>query len=167
MSSKLIPKKGRVWIAVGKLIYFVGWPAIYLIIRTSPQRTRTLVLSEGKLLLTKDWIGTGSWSIPGGGLHVNENQVTGALRELKEETGLKLTPKELLKLGSIVIRNNGIKTSLIVYKAEFLKKPKIYINGTEIIDYKWVDSIELKKINIDTSTRKIIGSFPSVANLIQ
>lgn len=167
MTTKLTSKNGKIWTCVGKLIYLIGWPAIYFIIRLSPQRTRILVLSEGKLLLTKDWIGTGSWSIPGGGLHVNENPVNGALRELKEETGLNLKSSDLQKLGNLTTKNNGINTKLIVYKTEFLTKPKVIINGNEIIDFTWVGSIKLKRIPIDGSTSQIIDSFPSVSSLIQ
>jgi 8-oxo-dGTP diphosphatase len=35
-----------------------------------------------------DWSGTGSWTLPGGGLEFGESPRAGVLRELAEETGL-------------------------------------------------------------------------------
>lgn len=39
------------------------------------------------------------WGLPGGGLEVGEDYLTAAVRELAEETGLKVGPEELTSLG--------------------------------------------------------------------
>src|SRR5262245_61894906 len=45
-----------------------------------------------------DYMGN-TWQLVRGGLHENENAVTGALRELQEEAGL--TPLEFYRLGTV------------------------------------------------------------------
>lgn len=62
----------------------------------------SMVVQSGHVLLVKrgQSPGKGLWALPGGHLNINETFVKGALRELKEETGLKVPDKVLL--GSIV-----------------------------------------------------------------
>ncbi len=55
---------------------------------------RGLVLRDGKLLLSHE-NKTGWWMIPGGGLEGDESIETCCAREVLEETGYVVTPKEL------------------------------------------------------------------------
>lgn len=57
-----------------------------------------LVLYHSKILLghvTNHWW----WDLPKGMLEPGETEVTGALRELKEETGIQANPQDLEDLG--------------------------------------------------------------------
>jgi bifunctional NMN adenylyltransferase/nudix hydrolase len=60
-----------------------------------------IVIQSGHILLIKrkDAPGKGLWALPGGHLNVNETFLQGALRELKEETNIKV-PEKVLR-GSI------------------------------------------------------------------
>lgn len=71
----------------------------------------SIVVQNGHVLLVrrKNAPGKGTWAIPGGYLNVHENIEDGAVRELIEETGLKL-PKEVLK-RSIVKRHTETNPS--------------------------------------------------------
>ena len=64
-------------------------------------RTDSIVLQSGHILLIKrgNDRGIGLWALPGGFLDVNETLENGAIRELREETRLKV-PVPVLK-GSI------------------------------------------------------------------
>ncbi len=57
-----------------------------------------LVVREGRVLLVRRGIapGLGLWDIPGGFLEVDEHPEAGAIRELREETGLRIRPTEIL-----------------------------------------------------------------------
>lgn len=58
---------------------------------------RVLVLdSEDRVLLIRHSYGSGQWMLPGGGLAKREDPVAGALREVREETGLALACAVLL-----------------------------------------------------------------------
>lgn len=60
-----------------------------------------MVVQSGHVLLVrrKHSPGAGLWALPGGHLEVNETFIQGAIRELKEETGIKV-PEKVLR-GSV------------------------------------------------------------------
>ena len=57
-----------------------------------------IVLRDGRALLARRALdpGRGKWDIPGGFLEPDELPEAGAIRELREETGLTITPTALL-----------------------------------------------------------------------
>jgi 8-oxo-dGTP diphosphatase len=57
-----------------------------------------LVMRDGRVLLVRRGVepGRGKWDIPGGFLEPDELPQEGAIRELREETGLAITPTALL-----------------------------------------------------------------------
>lgn len=64
------------------------------------QAARVLVLDEGRVLLFRCLSSTRpgefAWLTPGGGLEGAENVRAGAVRELAEETGLRVSPGEFV-----------------------------------------------------------------------
>lgn len=64
--------------------------------------TKALIRYEGKVLLLResteyiDGAEQGKWDVPGGRIDPNETLEEGLLREVEEETGLKVTRGELL-----------------------------------------------------------------------
>jgi 8-oxo-dGTP pyrophosphatase MutT (NUDIX family) len=75
----------------GKLLYWLAWPAFWMISPHRP-RTRVLLTCSDSVLLVKNFVSTGRWGMPGGGLHRGEDPHEGAVRELFEETGVILAP---------------------------------------------------------------------------
>jgi 8-oxo-dGTP diphosphatase len=59
-----------------------------------------VVVDQGRVLLVRRGREPlkGQWSLPGGMLEVGERLTDGVLREVKEETGLIVTPVELIEL---------------------------------------------------------------------
>lgn len=154
------------WCWVGRVLYYVCWPLIWLMISLSPKRARVLLVCNGKLLLTHDWIGPGKWSIPGGGLHRGEDERIGAVRELEEETGILLKISKLQLLGDITVVNNLITTNLVLFKVEARRRPEVVLSGIEILDFAWVDAKQIKTMKLDKSAQQILETFASDLNLV-
>jgi 8-oxo-dGTP pyrophosphatase MutT (NUDIX family)/predicted GNAT family N-acyltransferase len=90
--------------------------------------------------------------IPKGHLTKGETTLEGAIREVKEETGLKFTQKDLKKLGSYILtENNGDEVPLTLYytkrdadikdlncSSTFQYKGKTY---KEVESFKWLKPI--------------------------
>jgi 8-oxo-dGTP diphosphatase len=81
-----------------------------------------LVVDKSKLLLVrrgiepfKDW-----WDIPGGFLESGEHPEAGAVREVREETGLSIQPVELLGIFMDTYGQTGEHTLNLCYVAELL-----------------------------------------------
>jgi len=83
---------------IGKILYFATLPAILIAVRNST-RTRVLVRCGQKFLVLKPWLGSDEWMLPGGGLHRGEEPLAGAIREVREETGLRLLANNMQYLG--------------------------------------------------------------------
>ena len=79
------------------------------------------------------------YEFPGGGLDSGEDELTGLIREVKEETELELKNIELLDkiVGKYIIR--------CIYMADAVSD-KVVLH--EAVDYKWVKKEELKDISV-------------------
>ena len=93
---------------------------------------------ENKILLLEHVFHPKSpWGLPSGWLKRRESPVAGALRELKEETGLEA------EIGPTLWIDNGPDTAFIgiIFSAEAV--PGDIRLSTEILSYAWVDCDEL------------------------
>lgn len=76
-----------------------------------------IVIREGKILLCPQWDG---WDFPGGGLDLGEKIFDGLVREVREETGLTVTPGELVHVQEDFFAARGERffhSILMVYLA--------------------------------------------------
>ena len=98
----------RVWLRFGTIVYWLSWPGLLLYLRGS-HRTRIVVRAGGQILLVRGWLSDGDWGLPGGGLHRGEATALGAVRELREETGLEVLPNGLIELATEPLTKHGIQ----------------------------------------------------------
>jgi len=54
------------------------------------QGVRVIVVDERRVLLVSHWYAPWAWTLPGGGVNKNEKPEDAAMREVEEETGLKV-----------------------------------------------------------------------------
>jgi len=108
---------------------------------------KALIQKDDKFLLVKRGPGFrgGEWEIPGGRLNTGEAREIGLLREIEEETGLKV---EIVK--HVNDWKFEIKAGILLDGSTFLCK---YLNGdvrlsAEHSDYKWVTKQDALKMNI-------------------
>ena len=103
-----------------------------------------VILMAGKKCLFLRRQSDGTWELPGGHLNVGEKYKQGAVREVYEETGIKLTKLKL------IMKENNFRLFKAVCR---------YINvklSNEHIDYAWVNYKEISKIKISHATKKNI-----------
>jgi ADP-ribose pyrophosphatase YjhB (NUDIX family) len=111
------------------------------------QRSRIVVFSGDDILVVKAWLSNGKWSLPGGGLHSGEATSIGALRELYEETGLKLKTSDINELVSENFRLRGIKVKLHYFSANVNPRLPVQKQPGEITHITWINQNELKNSN--------------------
>jgi ADP-ribose pyrophosphatase YjhB (NUDIX family) len=68
-----------------------------------------VVVQEGRALLVRRGSEPlkGHWTLPGGMLELGETLVEGAVREVREETGLEVEPVELIEVLDRIHRDGG------------------------------------------------------------
>lgn len=143
---------------VGKIVFWLSWPFLHVILRIG-SRTRVLVIVEDDVLLVKDIIGSGHWSLPGGGLKKGEQPVDGAVRELKEETALEVTAEKLQPKGEHTGHNgDGHTYRYHLFVLELPNKPSVQRQATELRDICWMPLKEAgQSPQVGKVTREIIS----------
>lgn len=146
----------NVWIKAGKTAFWLSWPALFAYLYAS-KRTRIIIIYKGEVLLVKSWLGPGQWKLPGGGLHLGEDTIMGALREVEEETGIQLDPKEIKFLEKRRISESGLSSKLIIYTIELLKRPTLRPQKLELVDAKWLQIKDvLSRSDISKASKQLI-----------
>ena len=84
-----------------------------------------------------------NWECTGGSVLSGEDSLTGALREVDEEIGIKLT-KENGKLIHSITRKDDIKDIYLFFENINIKDTKL--QEEEVIDIKWVKINEFNKM---------------------
>ncbi len=137
-------------ITLGRIIYFLLLP-FFRILTNNSIRTRVVIIKDNKILCVKDIIGRGVWTTPGGGLHKNEDKFIGAVREIKEEVGMVVDPKDLIFYKTIQLNKPFAKQTqhLFVYEAQ---EVNITLQKNEIADFSWLSIDELNNKIFDKYT---------------
>lgn len=129
----------RAWVLIGRTVFWLSWPLLYAYFYSS-HRTRVLVIVDGEVLLVKPWLASGRWTLPGGGLHRREDPRTGAVRELREETGILVAPEDLHELSAARVTNrDGHKFFEYAFLVVLPVKPPTTRRKLEITDIIWAD----------------------------
>lgn len=96
------------------------------------------------------------WDLPGGSLDFGENMEDGILREIKEETQLKVKSINIINAISGFDSNREFWVT-ICYAAEIaISEVRL---SYEHDDFRWINSGELKKLKMSPRNKKFIESF--------
>lgn len=103
--------------------------------------SKVIIKWKNKCLFLKR-AGENTWELPGGHLNVGENFKAGAKREVREETGMKVSKLK------IIIRQKDF----CLYAA----RPKVIkvTLSDEHTDYVWVRAKEIKKLDVSAATKR-------------
>ena len=119
-----------------------------------------LCLYQERFLLLKrslHCISGGEWCLPGGKLEKGESRVEGAKRELHEETGIELLPKNLSHFLTFYIQKEDYKYDFVVYQCTFRSKPPFKLNQ-EHSEGRWVTFDEAFALPLIHGGKQILDS---------
>ena len=146
----------RYWPLLGNITFWLAWPVLYVYLGDT-ERTRVLIHHGNDVLVLKDWLGDGSWKLPGGGVRRGEDFAASAVREAHEETGLTIKAKRLRSLGPVESRSHGFRCRLHCFVVTLPERPEPTAKRKEITSVKWLPLADLlHKEKISLSTRIIL-----------
>jgi ADP-ribose pyrophosphatase len=140
---------------LGIIVFFLAWPAFYIYLKRS-ERTRIIIAEGNKVLVTRNWISDGKWSLPGGGLHQKEPILQGAQRELFEETGLRVSQEQLRYVGKQTYRNYGHTFVFHTFVARDVDMSDLRRQKHEISRTAWISPANLTERNTAQDARKAL-----------
>lgn len=150
---------------VGQLVFWAGWPFIYMVVQGS-QRTRIVVVVDGQVLVIKSWLGNGYWGLPGGGIKRRETAPTAAARELREEIGLVVPPEQLQHFDSRLLRENGLSYQMECFSLVLPSKPDLHLQRLEIAEVNWLPLSEIGTEPTELSLQTGVTTWLKLHNLV-
>jgi len=141
----------KVWRLSGHIAFWLSYPLLMIYLRLG-KRTRVLIIVDDEVLVVEGWLGAGHWSLPGGGLHRGEDPIIGALREVHEETGIKLQSESLEFLYETTEQTKGLKFQYYCFAVKLPLKPAITKQPGEIINIDWVPLKDISQANASPDT---------------
>jgi ADP-ribose pyrophosphatase YjhB (NUDIX family) len=97
------------------------------------------------------------WSLPGGLLNRHEEPIVGAARELREETGIRLSPTELVPVTPNAVVHPHGKWVDMVFTVRLSTDTPMCIDPAEVIEARWFNVEELPRLT--SLTARLIGRY--------
>ena len=122
-----------------------------------------VVHKAGKVLLVKRAFppNKGKWAFPGGLIELGESAQEAAVREIREETGLRIRVEGLIDVALDIEKDGASKIRYDYVLVDYLAIPvggKFKLNA-ESTDYGWFTQREMKKLAMSVPTRAALGKF--------
>jgi 8-oxo-dGTP pyrophosphatase MutT (NUDIX family) len=134
------------WDSLGIVLFWLSWPLIALVLKHS-SRTRVLVTYADEVLVTQSWLGDGKWSLPGGGLHLNEAPLHGVQRELREETSVNLPLADFKARGQYRFQSHGVNFTQLLFRTKAPTRYPLTPQRLEIAKADWIPIAQLSARN--------------------
>ena len=89
-----------------------------------------------------------TWGLPAGKIDAGENELDAMVREIGEETGLKVEPEEFEYLEKLYVVYPTYQFIFHMFKVTLEEKPVIKISDGEHKAYKWLKPEEVLKLDL-------------------
>lgn len=99
---------------------------------------------EGRFLAVKDRE-SGKWELPGGKIESGEDRFEAASRELEEETGIELAPREFRDVVRVEVESSGKVNCWLLFAGEAEVNVELY--REELSDSRWVTAGEFREMD--------------------
>ncbi len=117
---------------------------------------------EGKLLLLQNALGRrepGKWGVPAGKVEIDEPLKDAAVRELFEETGIRLEdPSQIEYIKPLYIRKPDVSYVYHMFKLKLPYAPDICLSG-EHQNYAWTDPQDLEKMPLMAGAEQALQNY--------
>ena len=140
---------------VYKFLLYPGLQLYRFVFRPEARGVRCLVEWEGKLLLVRNTYGDMKWVAPGGGIARGEAEAEAAVREVLEETGVRVTG--VRPLGQYTGSAAYAKDTVICFYGR-AEAGALTIDRKEIYDAGWFEPDALPA-PLSQDTERIIGMY--------
>ncbi len=130
-----------------RALYRLAWRLLRLwwSVRGGEGRGAAVAVWKGQRLLVVQPSYRRGLSLPGGGLRWGEAPQMGALRELREETGLELAAGELRPGPRLRFREGARAITEWVFEAAIDHPPRLLPDRREIVAIRWMTVEELEE----------------------
>ena len=118
------------------------------------QKEAVLLIQRGRAPLL------GYWSLPGGAQKIGENAKQALKREVREETGLEVTPGRLITVVDIIKRDVRGQVRYHYTVADYLRRITggALKAGGDAADARWVHLGNLDKLKLTPKVKQVIAS---------
>lgn len=113
-----------------------------------------LILKAGKILLGRR-TDNNTWGSPGGGVEIGETPIDAAVRETKEETGIKISPESLTPIAVNYSYNENMIWKSFVFVA-YVGEVDLIPQPGEVEELKWVPFEDVWEYDLFTPTKESI-----------
>jgi ADP-ribose pyrophosphatase YjhB (NUDIX family) len=104
--------------------------------------------AQGRLLLIRRGHApsAGLWSVPGGRMEAGESEAQAVVREVAEETALRVHPERVL--GRVRIDGDGVVFTVTDWACTLLEAEQLPVAGDDAADVAFVDAAELAALDM-------------------
>ncbi len=119
-----------------------------------------VVIQDGRVLLTRRGQPPleGRWSIPGGIVELGETIADAVVRELKEETGIRVRVLELIEIYEKVARDEMGAAQyhfvILDYRCEFVEGTASA--GGDAVEAMWATEEQLESLGLTVAAKRVI-----------
>ena len=114
-----------------------------------------MIWHDDKLLLVRNSY-VGYYSLPGGYVHSGESSRDAAVRELREEVGLRARADELELALDTTHRWEGKHDHVELFSLHVQQRPEIKVDNREVIEASWVTPERALQLNLFPPIRTVL-----------
>lgn len=106
----------------------------------------------------------GLWEAPGGGVQAGETSLEAVLREVKEELGLEVDPKQVKLISSERREADHIFYDVFLLRAA-KKLSELTLDPDEVAEARWMMPVEIERLHRDGKLSPLMNYYADVLYL--
>jgi ADP-ribose pyrophosphatase YjhB (NUDIX family) len=104
----------------------------WFLFRPKGRGTLVAIWFQKRLLLVENGY-RGTYSLPGGNRRSGEGARAAAVREIREEVGIRLFPNQLRHLGTVISHRDYLRDHCTYFEVHLERTPEVRIDGREVV----------------------------------